>query len=282
MAWEFTYAGLAERGVLLDLNTMLAHDKTFAAELRADSVASMYETFTYNGGQYAFPEQWSGTFLYYNKKLFAEAGVRPPPGRWDQPWSFGEFLDAARALTKRDRSGRVSQWGFVDTWAPYYSALMFGMNNGVPWSDPRMNPTHLNFDDAAFIEGIQFYADLNNKYRVAPTASESQSMSQTDLFTSGHAAMALGGHWRYQTLERAPGPGFRHRCAADRPERACRPLEYRYHRAGHRIEQPPQKAGVGVREIRHRAGGTGGDRRNGPVRTGAAVCGPIVRFCQGA
>jgi multiple sugar transport system substrate-binding protein len=208
MAWEFTYAGLAERGVLLDLNTMLAHDKTFAAELRADSVPSMYETFTYNGGQYAFPEQWSGTFLYYNKKLFAEAGVRPPPGRWDQPWSFGEFLDAARALTKRDRSSRVSQWGFVDTWAPYYSALMFGMNNGVPWSNPRMNPTHLNFDDAAFIEGIQFYADLNNKYRVAPTASESQSMSQTDLFTSGHAAMALGGHWRYQTLERAPDLDF--------------------------------------------------------------------------
>lgn len=203
MAWEFTYSGLAERDVLLDLNTMLAGDNAFAAELKADSVPSMYETFTYNGGQYAFPEQWSGVFLYYNKKLFAEAGVRPPPGRWSETWSFGEFLDAAQSLTKRDSSGRVNQWGFVDTWAPYYSALLFGMNNGVPWSNPRMSPTHLNFDDPAFIEGIQFYADLNNKYRVAPSASESQSMSQTDLFTSGHAAMALGGHWRYQTLERA-------------------------------------------------------------------------------
>jgi multiple sugar transport system substrate-binding protein len=77
MAWEFTYAGLAERGVLEDLNPMLARDKIFASELKADSVPSLYETFGYNGGQYAFPEQWSGTFLYYNKKLFAEAGVRP-------------------------------------------------------------------------------------------------------------------------------------------------------------------------------------------------------------
>lgn len=203
MAWEFTYSGLAERGVLLDLNDMLARDTTFAAELRADSVPAMYETFSYNGGQYAFPEQWSGTFLFYNKKLFAAAGVRPPPGRWDEPWSFGEFREAAEALTKRDDAGRVSQWGFVDTWAPDYSALLFGMNNGVPWSNPRMNPTHLNFDNDAFIEGIQFYADLNTKYRVAPTASESQSMSQTDLFSSGHAAMALGGHWRYQTLVQA-------------------------------------------------------------------------------
>lgn len=208
MAWDFTYSGLAERGVLLDLKTMLAHDPSFAAQLQSDSIASLYETFTFEGGQYAFPEQWSGVFLFYNKKLFAEAGVRPPPGRWDQSWSFGEFLDTAEALTKRDKSGRVSQWGFVDSWAPYYSSMLFGMNNGVPWSDPRMNPTHLNFDNDAFIEGIQFYADLASKHEVAPNASESQSMSTMGLFSSGRAAMVLGGHWRYQTVVRTKGLDF--------------------------------------------------------------------------
>jgi multiple sugar transport system substrate-binding protein len=208
MAWDLTYAGLADRGVLLDLNTMLAQDKTFAAALKADSIASLYKTFTFNGGQYAFPEQWSGNFLFYNKKLFAEAGVHPPPGRWEQPWSFSEFLDTAIALTKRDRSGRVSQWGYVDSWVASYAAGLFGMNNGVPWSSPLMNPTHLNFDNEAFIEGIQFYADLANRHRVAPTASETQSMSTMDLFISGRAAMALGGHWRYQTVDRAEGLDF--------------------------------------------------------------------------
>jgi multiple sugar transport system substrate-binding protein len=208
MAWEFTYAGFADRGVLLDLNTMLAQDKAFAAELKAESVASLYDTFTFGGGQYAFPEQWSGSFLFYNKKLFTDAGVQPPPGRWEQPWTFGEFLDTATALTKRDRSGRVSQWGFVNTWVPSYSAGLFGMNNGVPWSTPRMNPTHLNFDNDAFIEGVQFYADLASKHKVAPTAAETQSMSTPDLFSSGQAAMALGGHWRYQTFDRADGLDF--------------------------------------------------------------------------
>jgi multiple sugar transport system substrate-binding protein len=82
------------------------------------------------------------------------------------------------------------------------------MNNGVPWSDPRMNPTHLNFDNDAFIEGIQFYADLVNEHKVAPTASEAQSMSTMDLFSSGHAAMALGGHWRYQTVYQVKGLDF--------------------------------------------------------------------------
>jgi multiple sugar transport system substrate-binding protein len=208
MAWDLAYAGLAARGVLLDLNTMLAQDKAFAADLKSDGIRSLYDTFTFDGGQYALPEQWSGNFLYYNKKLFAEAGVRPPPGRWDQPWSFGEFLDAAKGLTKRDRSGRVSQWGYVDSWVPFYAAGLFGMNNGVPWCTPRMNPTHLNFDNEAFLEGIQFYADLAHKHRVAPTSSDIQSMSTMDLFTSGRAAMALGGHWRYQTVDLAKGLDF--------------------------------------------------------------------------
>ncbi|MGH3563844.1 MAG: extracellular solute-binding protein, partial [Mycobacterium sp.] len=156
----------------------------------------------------AFPEQWSGNFLFYNKKLFAEAGVTPPPARWEQPWSFHQFLNTAAALTKRGSSGKVTQWGFVDTWAPSYSAGLFGMNNGTPWSTPRMNPTHLNFDDDRFIEGVQFYADLANVHRVAPVASDTQSMSTMDLFSLGKAAMALGGHWRYQTFARADGLDF--------------------------------------------------------------------------
>ncbi len=208
MAWELTYAGLADRGVLLDLTTMLARDRAFAAALNADSVPALYETFTFGGGQYALPEQWSGNFLFYNRKLFADANLTPPPGRWDKAWSFAEFLDAARALTKRDGDGKVTQWGFVDTWVPYYSAGLFGMNNGTPWCTPRTNPTHLNLDDDAFIEGIQFYADLAFRHQVAPKPADQQSMSTMDLFSSGRAGMALGGHWRYQTFSRADGLDF--------------------------------------------------------------------------
>ncbi|ORA77313.1 sugar ABC transporter substrate-binding protein [Mycobacterium malmoense] len=208
MAWELTYAELANRGVLLDLNTMLARDQAFAAELKSDSIAPLYDTFTFNGGQYALPEQWSGNYLFYNKRLFAEAGVPAPPTTWERPWNFTEFLDTATALTKRNRSGRATQWGFVNTWFSYYSAGLFAMNNGVPWSTPRTNPTHFNFDNDAFIEAVQFYADLANKHKVAPNASETQSMSTPDLFASGRAAIALGGHWRYQTFMRADGLDF--------------------------------------------------------------------------
>ena len=208
MAWDLTYSELAARGVLLDLNTVLARDQAFAAELRSDSIGALYDTFAFDGGQYALPEQWSGNYLVYNKQLFAEAGVPAPPRTWERPWSFNEFLDTATALTKRDGSGRATQWGFVNMFVSYYSAGLFAMNNGVPWSTPLKNPTHFNFDNDAFIEAVQFYADLANKHKVAPNASEVQSMSTPDLFAAGKAAIGLVGHWRHQTFIRADGLDF--------------------------------------------------------------------------
>ncbi|OBB64434.1 sugar ABC transporter substrate-binding protein [Mycobacterium sp. 852014-50255_SCH5639931] len=208
MAWDLTYAELAARGVLLDLNTMLSRDQAFAAELKSDGIGALYDSFTFSAGQYALPEQWSGNYLFYNKRLFAESGLPPPPKTWQNPWNFTDFLNTATALTRRDRSGRVTQWGFVNMWFSYYSAGLFAMNNGVPWSTPLKNPTHFNFDNDAFIEAVQFYADLANKHKVAPNASEVQSMSTPDLFAAGRAAMAMGGHWRYQTFIRAEGLDF--------------------------------------------------------------------------
>ncbi|MEU1984215.1 sugar ABC transporter substrate-binding protein [Nocardia sp. NPDC019395] len=207
MAWEQTFAGLADRGILLDLNSMLDSDPGFAAELKAGSVAALYDTFAFKGGQYALPEQWSGNFLFYNRKLFDAAGVSAP-GRWGDAWSFGEFLDISRDLTRRDRSGRVVQWGFVDTWVPYYSAGLFAVNNGAEWARPRTVPGRSAFADDAFVEGVQFYADLANKYGVAPSPADQQSISAMDVFAQGKAALAMGGHWRYRTFSDADDLDF--------------------------------------------------------------------------
>ncbi|MEV0299253.1 sugar ABC transporter substrate-binding protein [Nocardia sp. NPDC050710] len=196
MAWELLYAGLAERGVLLDLRTLLDRDPAHAEALRRDSYPTLYDTFTYAGGQYALPEQWSGVFLYYNRELCADAGITPPV-RWRDAWSYDEFLDAARALTRRASSGRTAQWGFTDAWVPYFSAACFGMNNGAEWFTPAVNPTHTNLGDPRFAEGFQFYADLAVRHRVAPRVGDQQSVSAPDLFRRGRAGMAMGGHWLY-------------------------------------------------------------------------------------
>ncbi|MET8648320.1 ABC transporter substrate-binding protein [Nocardia aurea] len=194
MAWELLYSGLAKRGVLLDLRTLLDRDPGYAETLRRDSFPALYDTFAYAGGQYALPEQWSGVFLYYNRELCA--GISPPT-RWRDAWTFDEFLDAARTVTRRDSSGHPSRWGFVDAWVPYFSAACFGMNNGSDWFTPAVDPVRANLDDPRFAAGFQFYADLALRHRVAPRVGDQQSVSAPDLFRRGRAGMALGGHWLY-------------------------------------------------------------------------------------
>ncbi|MGW0182774.1 extracellular solute-binding protein, partial [Nocardia sp. NPDC003345] len=69
-------------------------------------------------------------------------------------------------------------------------------------------PVRGNFAAAGFLEGVQFYADLANEHRVAPTPNDQQSVSAMDLFARGEAALAMGGHWRYRTFAEAGDIGF--------------------------------------------------------------------------
>ncbi|MBB5917735.1 multiple sugar transport system substrate-binding protein [Nocardia transvalensis] len=211
MQWE-SYSRFAELGVLQDLNVMLDRDPAYAARLRDDAIPQLSETFRFKGGQYALPEQWAGVFVYYNRKLFDEAGLPPPPTRWEDAWTFDEFLTAAQALTKRDASGKTTRWGFIDAWpVPWWSASLFGMNNGGEWFTPAIDPQRASLDDR-FVEGFQFYADLAVRHRVAPLSADLQSvsasMSALDLFTQGKAGMVMTGHWQYSAFAAADDLDF--------------------------------------------------------------------------
>jgi multiple sugar transport system substrate-binding protein len=71
------------------------------------------------------------------------------------------------------------------------------MNNGAQWFSPPKAPTHTDIGDPRFAEGLQFYADLAVRHRVAPSVADQLSVSAPDLFARGKAAMVLGGHWLY-------------------------------------------------------------------------------------
>jgi multiple sugar transport system substrate-binding protein len=154
---------------------------------------------TFKGGdqQWALPEQFAGIFLYYNKRLFDEAGVAPPSADWtDSNWNWETFIDAAQKLTKTS-GGKITQYGFVDAWVPYLSASVLAMGNGVDWFSPPVSPTKCNMDDPSFVAGWQFYSDLANKHKVAPVPQDDGVAPATDLFAAGQAAMCLSGHWMY-------------------------------------------------------------------------------------
>ncbi len=71
------------------------------------------------------PFNSSAPLLYYNKKLFSEAGLDPsaPPKTWEDALTVGE------KLIKKDATGKVSQYGLaipIDSW--YFEQWMYAQN----------------------------------------------------------------------------------------------------------------------------------------------------------
>lgn len=120
------------------------------------------ENSTLKGKFWGLPYQRSTPVLFWNKDLFAKAGLDPEraPQTWDELVQFGQ------KLTVRDASGQTKQWG-VSMWSTFrdwwFSALVLqnGGNLITPDSRPR-------FNDPATIGAAQFLVDLVNKYQIMP------------------------------------------------------------------------------------------------------------------
>jgi multiple sugar transport system substrate-binding protein len=120
--------------------------------------------------------------LFYNKKMFADAGLTPPT-TWQQ------LLDDARRLTDPAKS----QWGLGIEGASYtegaHFAFMFNRQNGGQPFGPGNKP---QFDSPQMVAGVKQYVDLISSGVVNP--SDAEHVNDTDMdgeFASGKAAMIM-------------------------------------------------------------------------------------------
>ncbi len=116
-------AGLQSKDVpaltqMYDLGTQLMIDlkvvepmQTFIDKDKYD--ISTYEAnvlgyYTVGGKLYGMPFNTSAPILYYNKDMFKAAGLDPAK----PPRTYAEVIDAAKKLTKKDASGKVTVYGY--------------------------------------------------------------------------------------------------------------------------------------------------------------------------
>jgi ABC-type glycerol-3-phosphate transport system substrate-binding protein len=85
----------AANGGLLDLTSYLQRD----AAVKDYYNANFLKTWTYEGKNYMVPFYITKTLLFYNKSMLKEAGIARPPQ------TFDEILDAARKMTKGEKTG---------------------------------------------------------------------------------------------------------------------------------------------------------------------------------
>ncbi|NPV07255.1 MAG: sugar ABC transporter substrate-binding protein [Anaerolineae bacterium] len=144
---------------------------------------------TWEGKLYGLPFMGSPRIVYFNKDLFDAAGVTTPDQLWEAgEWTWDALIETANALTGRDASGNITQFGFqADTW---HAAL-------APWiwqNDGQMlSEDHKVFreNEPEAVEAVAFQQGLIHKHRVAPKAEEQEGI---DLFATGKLAMLVS--WR--------------------------------------------------------------------------------------
>lgn len=120
---------------------------------------SIMEGLSADGKQYALPYDVGPVILTYNKDMFRNAGVsEPKPG-----WTLAEFESVARKLT----GGRT--YGFAagpqDVW-------MFPMVLTKTGAQPTDGAGNLRLTTPAMTKGVQWYADLAARKKVAPACPE--------------------------------------------------------------------------------------------------------------
>jgi multiple sugar transport system substrate-binding protein len=126
--------------------------------------------------------------LYYNKKLFAEAGVTSPPATWD------EFVGTAKKLTKdTNGDGRPDQWGLslrgqASTNAAHHAFILGSAHGAEFFKDGK--PT---FDSPAAVAGIDQYLSWMGKDKIVnPSDAENADWANVyEAFADGKAAMML-------------------------------------------------------------------------------------------
>lgn len=178
---EITRYGLfADRGALEPLQAYLdASQSDLTERIRPFAL----EASKYLGESYVLPFNVSTPVFYYNRDAFRSAGLDPdaPPTTWDA------WLEAAEALTLRDDSGTVTQWGM--TTPPQWGRWAMTNQAGGGWIDPADNAVQL--DSAESIRAYQFAADLVNVHEVASLEAALDEDVAAEYFMSGRAAMEV-------------------------------------------------------------------------------------------
>jgi multiple sugar transport system substrate-binding protein len=171
-------ATLADAGVLAPFDISVTGLKA------EDFVAGPYSSANYQGQQYGLPVGNNGEVIVYNKKMLADAGVKPP-----KTWS--ELTAAAKKLTH----GGVTGWGVT------LKAGETGAWNFVSqlWS----NGAKLDkLDSPEAIEAADWYTSFVRQ-GTAPHASLNWDSTELEAqFADGKIAMVQIGSWMLPQLNK--------------------------------------------------------------------------------
>ena len=157
-------------------------------EDRTDFYASGLEAAAIDGQVYAWPIWVTASSIFANKELLAERDVELPT--IDNPWSWDEFVAAAKQLTYQKAGGRPV-YGFTasaDWWTSGYYPIFYIDGGRILSPDGRRFVQ--NAPEA--LSGLQKVADLAQLHQVTPPNFGLLYQAEVEeQFKSGEVAMFI-------------------------------------------------------------------------------------------
>jgi multiple sugar transport system substrate-binding protein len=172
-------------------------DDTFSSGLldRSKIISGALQAGQFHGKQYGLPANFTPLLLYYNKKLFKDAGIKAPPATWDE-WS----ADLKKLTKGGGPGGKPSQYGLalgVHDSIEVVPLLLRGQGGGVVSDDGKT----VTFDSAQSVQAMTYWTNLIRNNKVAPVGSSGADADK--LMQSGTAAMQVNGPWLTSSLQQS-------------------------------------------------------------------------------
>ncbi len=120
---------LTRAGFFLDLNPLIRSDIEINVD---DFYPQMWQSFQWDGSQWAIPVAGDLTVLIYVPESFDAAGLTYP----DEFWTLTDFENAIRALSEFDEEGKVSKAGYAEFSATATTSILLSLA-GVGTYDPN-------------------------------------------------------------------------------------------------------------------------------------------------
>lgn len=168
----------AKANWLLPLDDLIK-EKNYDAEKMYGKYLRKYEDKTL-----MLPYHSGGWSVFYNKKIFDDAKVPYPSGKWT--WS--EYIETAKKLTNPST-------GIYGSYMLDYDCYFFfeAIQRGALGYKPDGTS---NYDDPAFANAMKFFVDLGNVHKIQPSWLQFKTKKLAwDGFMSGKYGMWFIGSW---------------------------------------------------------------------------------------
>lgn len=171
----------APHGYFMDLSPLMQAEN-YSLD---DFIPGLLVHYKVNQGIYGLPRDSDTKVIYYNKRLFNQAGLPYP----QSDWTWQDLRETSLKL----KEANVAPYSFafeVNSWW-----MIWMWQNGVQIFDDKLFPTQTDLDKPAAAEAVQFFADLINVDKVTPPYEMMLGSEKiASLFKEGELAMAFGNH----------------------------------------------------------------------------------------